>query len=129
MSEKKRILVVDDEVDFTNQIKFFLETKGEYQVKEENKGSRALVTARIFKPDLILLDVMLPGADGGEIASKIKNDPELAGTPVVFLTAALLKEEAEKRSGWIGGQPFLAKPTNLDDLMACIQKHLKPEAP
>jgi CheY-like chemotaxis protein len=129
MSQKKRILVVDDEVDFTSQLKYFLEMKGGFEVKEENKGSRALVTARLFKPDLILLDVMLPGADGGEIASQIKQDPELQGIPIVFLTAALLKEEAAQRQGLIGGQPFLPKPSSMDEVIASIQKHLKPKAP
>ena len=90
---KKRILVVDDETSITRLLKLNLEQTGNYEVREENFGARVLEAAREFKPDLVLLDVMLPDMDGGDVAAGLKQDPALRKTPVVFLTAAVKKEE------------------------------------
>ena len=100
---KKRILLIDDEPSFTRALKLHLEKSGAYEVTEENRGEMALETARRFKPDLILLDVMMPDVDGGEVASEIRSDAKLKNTPIVFLTAALAKDE----QGIISGFPFI----------------------
>jgi len=86
---KKRILLIDDEPSFTRALKLHLEKSGAYEVTEENRGEIALETARRFKPDLILLDVMMPDVDGGEVASETRSDAKLKNTPIVILTAAL----------------------------------------
>ena len=80
----------------------------------------ALATARQFKPDLILLDVVMPDIDGGEVASTIMADEEIKNTPIVFLTAAVGEDE----EGVISGYPFMAKPVNSDDMIERIEKHL-----
>jgi len=69
---KKRILVVDDDPKITRQIRFNLELTGEFQVQEENRATHALIAARGFLPDLILLDVIMPGIEGGDLASEIR---------------------------------------------------------
>jgi len=84
---RKKILVVDDEVSLTRMLKRNLEATGRYEVCEENFGARALEAARAFGPDLIVLDVMMPDADGGEVASRLGEDPRLRDVPVIFLTA------------------------------------------
>ena len=119
---KKRILLVDDEPRVTRLLRMHLEKTGAYEVKEVNKGSMALAAARQFKPDLILLDVVMPDMDGGEVASQIAEDPGLKNTPIVFLTATVDKSE----EGVIAGYPFLAKPTTGDQVIDCIQQHLGP---
>ncbi len=119
---KKRILLVDDEPRVTRLLRMHLEKTGAYEVKEVNKGSMALAAARQFKPDLILLDVVMPDMDGGEVASQIAEDPRLKNTPIVFLTATVNKSE----EGIIAGYPFLAKPTTGDRVIDCIQQHLGP---
>ena len=73
--EPKRILIIDDEPSMTRMIRLTLEMTKRYQVREENNAMHALATAREFKPDLILLDVIMPGVDGGELARRIKADP------------------------------------------------------
>ncbi len=79
---------------------------------------------REFLPDLILLDVMMPGMDGGDVAAKIKEDKRLSHIPIVFLSAIVKKEETQPTGSNIGGLTFLAKPVKLDDLIACIEKQL-----
>ena len=106
----KKILVVDDEVTITRLLKLNLEKTGAYVVREENRGAKAYAAAREFKPDLILLDVMMPDLDGGEVAAKLQADPLLKSIPIIFLTAAVKKEEVSARDGFVGGFPYIAKP-------------------
>ena len=117
---KKKILLVDDEPSFTRVLKLCLENTGSYEVREENKGTMAVQAARQFKPDLILLDVVMPDIDGGEVASTIMADEALKNTPIVFLTAAVAKDE----EGVISGYPFIAKPVNSDEVIDRIEKSL-----
>jgi CheY-like chemotaxis protein len=122
--EKKRILVVDDEPSITRLVKLNLEQTNEYEVQTENDASAALATAEAFLPDLILLDVMMPEMDGGVLASRIQASPKLKRVQIVFLTAAATKGEVYQRGGKIGGLPFLAKPVDLAEVLACLKKHL-----
>jgi len=117
---KRRILLVDDEPSFTRILKLCLEKTGSYEVREENVGRMAVATARQFKPDLILLDVVMPDIDGGEVASSIVADQNLKDTPIVFLTAAVAKDE----EGVISGYPFISKPVNAEEVIECIEKRL-----
>ena len=121
-TEKKRILVVDDQPANTRLLKLHLEKT--YEVREENNPKVALSAAESFQPHLILLDVMMPGVDGGEVASRIQESPKLKDVPIVFLTAAVTKREVDAGEGRLGGFPFLAKPVVLSEVTACIQKHL-----
>ena len=122
---KKKILVVDDEASLTRMLRRNLEATGKYEVREENSGAHAYETAREFQPDMIMLDVMMPDMDGGDVAAKIQDDESLKHIPIVFLTAILKKEEvAESTGSTIGGRTFLVKPVKVDDLIACIENHL-----
>lgn len=123
MSQKK-ILIVDDEESLTRLIKLNLEAGGAYRVKTENRADHALSTAKEFKPDLVLLDVMMPEVDGGDIAAMLQADPEMKDIPIVFLTAAVNKHEVKERGGLVGGFPYLAKPVDLEEVIACLRKHL-----
>ena len=121
---KKRILVVDDEPGMTRMLRRNLESTGRYEVRTENSGEAALPAARDFHPDFILLDVMMPGVDGGEVAARLKEDKVLQNVPVVFLTAIVKQEETAPTGSNIGGCEYLAKPVKTEDLVACIEKHL-----
>lgn len=123
--QKKRILLIDDEPDVTGLLKLNLENTGAYEVREENRAEHALATVRTFKPDLIILDIMMPNVDGGEVAAQLKADKALKETPLVFLTAMATKKEAEEMGGTIGGHPFIAKPANLKELEELIEKQLR----
>jgi two-component system OmpR family response regulator len=131
--EKKRILIIDDEPGFTRMVKLNLEKTGFFEVREENKATYAIAAAREFKPDLILLDVIMPSMDGGDIAAHMKNDRHLRDVPVIFLTATVSQSEAGDGGLNSGGALFLAKPVSVENLIKCINDNtrkgpLKPEA-
>ncbi|MBC7856566.1 MAG: response regulator [Pirellulaceae bacterium] len=119
-----RILVVDDEPRDTRLLKEFLGPNG-YVVREENDPTAALSAAEEFKPDLILLDVMMPEINGGQLAALFKANPKTKGVPILFLTATLTKEEADLCGGRIGKYRFLAKPIVLTEVLASVQHHLR----
>ena len=126
--EKPRILIIDNNRDFTLSAKIGLERTGRYSVWEENEPARAHQTAQRVRPNLILLDIAMPETDGGEVAARIQSDPTLRRTPVVFLTALVTKAEA--RSGMeIQGHSFLAKPISIPDLVAGIERNLPAHVP
>jgi two-component system, OmpR family, response regulator len=102
-TETKRILVVDDQIPNTRLLKRYLEGTNDYVVREENDAHAALSAAEEFRPHLILLDVMMPGMDGGELATRFRASPKLQSVPIVFLTAAVTKKEVYAGGGLIGG--------------------------
>jgi CheY-like chemotaxis protein len=122
---KKRILLVDDEKSLTNLLKLNLEETGNYEVRVEYWPVDALEAARQFKPDLILLDIIMPRMPGGNVAAMIDADPQLAGTPIVFLTAAVRKHQVEENEGIISERPCLAKPASVDEVVAMIERHAR----
>jgi len=122
----KRILIVDDEAGFTRLLKLTLEGTRRYIVKEENDGSQALLTARQFRPDLILLDIMMPKMDGGDVARQVSSDPILREVKIIFLTAIVSQKEVG--AGGIGGYPFMAKPVSLAALTGMIEETLGTES-
>ena len=118
---KKRILVVDDEREFTNLLKLTLEAHGYYEVQEENDAENVRAAARLFDPDLILLDIMMPELDGSEVAAALKADPITRDVPILFLTALVSDEDAKGESACSsGGNTFLPKHIRLERLMHCI---------
>ena len=123
LGEKRRILIVDNDRESTRLVKILLEKTGRYLVLEENDANNAHQSAQNFRPDLILLDIVMPETDGGEVAAQIEVDPLLQKTPVIFLTALVTK--AGTRSGLrIQGHPFLAKPISIPELVEGIERVL-----
>jgi CheY-like chemotaxis protein len=122
---KKRILLVDDEKSLTSLLKLNLEETGNYEVRVENWAEDALQAAREFKPDLVLLDIIMPRLPGGNVAAQIDADPELKGTPIVFLTAAVRRHQVEENEGIICDHPCLAKPASLEEVIVMIEKHAR----
>lgn len=121
---KTKILIIDDEATFTRMVRMNLEQTGRFDVREENRAAKAMSAAKDFQPDLILLDVIMPAMDGGELASRLKADPELTNIPVVFLTATVSKNEAQDAGFTSGGYLFLAKPVSLQNLLKTIDDTL-----
>jgi len=122
---KKKILLVDDEKSLTSLLKLNLEETGQYEVRVENWAEDALPAAKEFKPDLILLDIIMPRLPGGNVAAVIDADPDLKGTPIVFLTAAVRKHQVEENEGIICDHPCLAKPATLEEVVEVIEKHIR----
>ena len=122
-SQRPRILVIDDEPGLTRMLRLNLESSGLYLVQEENCGAQAPAVARHFKPDLILLDVIMPDISGGEVAAQLKADPALARTPIIFLTGIISTEHAERASA-SGEIQYVAKPATAEDLLDSIRGKL-----
>ena len=122
--DRKRILIVDDEVPLTRLLKLSLEHTGAYLVQVANRPEEALHSAEQFLPDLVLMDVMMPGIDGGTLAARFQASERLQKVPIVFLTAAVKRDEVQRHHGQIGGHSFLAKPVDLQEITRCLQQHL-----
>jgi CheY-like chemotaxis protein len=127
LKEKACILIIDNNHDFTHSAKVALERTGRYFVAEENDANKAHQTAQGLRPDLILLDIVMPETDGGEVAARIQSDPALHRVPIVFLTALVTKAE-EKAGLKIRGHSFLVKPTSLPELIEGIEENLPARA-
>ena len=122
MPEKKKILLIDDEKDFCFFVKKNLEATGEFEVITANRGEEGINLAREKKPDLILLDIVMPKMMGEDVAAALTNGPETKNIPLVFLTAQVTKEEIGIDSiKEIGGHLFTAKPLATEKLVSSIK--------
>ncbi len=121
------ILVVDDEIHILELIRFNLEKEG-FQVKVSTEGITALKMAEIEKPDLIILDVMLPGIDGLEVCRQLRKNDKTTGIPIIMLTAKT--DELDKVLGLeIGADDYMTKPFSPRELIARVKARLRKFTP
>lgn len=113
-----RVLAVDDDPVIQRLLEVNLELEG-YDVRLASDGAEAVEAARDFRPDVILLDVMMPIMDGWEACRTIKEDPELAHIPVVFLSARAQDVDVEKGTE-MGATAYLTKPFDPEDLLDLV---------
>jgi len=123
--EKKRILLVDDDLAFTRMMKLNLERNGTFDIRIENSGSRAVATAKEFMPQLILLDVIMPEVDGGDVAAMLKDDPIVKDIPVVFITALVSGEENASGGLIRSGYRFIGKLASEKEMLQCIEENIR----
>jgi DNA-binding response OmpR family regulator len=124
---KTKILIVDDDIAASRLLGLGLEKTGAYEVKVENTATHALSRAREFGPDVILLDVCMPGEDGGDVAFHIHADAALRSTPIIFLTSLVSGQETGSETVQRGGYEFLSKPASIAKVVECIDRHLRRE--
>ncbi|MCC6883331.1 MAG: response regulator [Verrucomicrobiales bacterium] len=121
----KRVLIIDDDVALTQVLKINLDDTGNYESRIVNVSSNAIAAAREFKPDIILLDVVMPGLDGGDISAALKQDPLLSKVPVLIITALVSNDETgENAVVSSGDQVMIAKPIRLDVLTKAIEDRM-----
>ena len=121
--KKPRILVVDDEPDIVELIRHHL-IREHYEVVTASDGSQALAQARATPPDLVVLDLMLPGVDGLEICRKLKSDTRTANVPIIMLTAK--GEESDAVIGLSqGADDYVRKPFGIKELVARVAARLR----
>ena len=113
------ILVIDDEAEITEIIETFLKDAG-YQVLVENSSVMGIERAKSFKPDLILLDIMMPFMDGYEVCEELKKNKETENIPVIFLTGKDARSD-EGKSFKAGGDMFIKKPFNCERLLEIVR--------
>jgi len=120
---KETILIVDDEADLLELIEYNLKREGYNVLKAEN-GAEGLRLVRKHHPDLVLLDIMMPRMTGTDVLRAMKDEPELRGVPVIFLTARA-DEETEIEGLDIGADDFLPKPISTAKLVSRIRSVLR----
>ena len=121
----KRVAIVEDEAELAALIEYNL-TRGGFQTQIWSGGEGTLKALEQWKPDLVMLDVMLPGMDGFELCRRIRQSASLARTPVVFLTARA--DEVDRVLGLeIGGDDYMTKPFSPRELVARVKAHLRRE--
>jgi DNA-binding response OmpR family regulator len=119
--ERKRILLADDEEDIKTVVKYYLEQRG-YEVLTAFDGLDAITMCEANKPDLLLLDVMMPVMNGFEVARRLKANPETSGIPIVMLSAASQADNI-KEGLEAGARDYIVKPfepAKLDEIIKAI---------
>lgn len=131
MNEKK-ILVVDDEVEICDLIKSILERTGRYNVLTAQRATKGIELAKMNKPDMILLDVMMPDMEGTEAAQILCEDETTRGITIVFVTAIAIpmvflqslvtNDGLKQQAGRVGGHYFIQKPISPKELVQRIDE-------
>ncbi|MBM3973294.1 MAG: response regulator [Planctomycetes bacterium] len=118
----RTVLIIEDEKLIVVSTQMVLEAGG-FRVESAVNGEEGIAKARSVAPDLILLDIMMPGIDGWETLTRLKRDPATAGIPVVIFTA---REHARghQRSAEMGAVDYFRKPFEPDELIALVEKHV-----
>jgi len=123
MAEPKKILVVDDEPDMVIFLSTFLADEG-FEVATAYDGKEALALARSEKPDLITLDITMPGMSGVEVLTELRRDPELKEIPVIIITGVAGFREITDHRGVRPPEEFMSKPVDLPVLSAALDRLL-----
>jgi CheY-like chemotaxis protein len=126
---KRKILLVDDEEGFTTLMKIQLEASGSFEVRVVNESVKTMEVAKEYCPDVILLDVVMPDMDGGDISAALKNDENLCEVPVVIVTAlsSVDSEEDEEVTDAdvdAGDRIVLSKPVSTEKLLSVLGRVL-----
>jgi DNA-binding response OmpR family regulator len=119
----KDILIVDDELDIVIPIQFLMEQQG-YKVMTAQRGEDALDLIYHYKPDLVLLDIMLPGIDGWQVCEIVRLNPHYRDIKIIFLTAKGRKEEIAKGLA-LGADDYITKPFSNAKLVAKVKELLE----
>ena len=121
----KKILVIEDDLSASRLLEFILEHHG-YQVLTASDGVVGLTLAQRDKPDLIILDVMLPGIDGFEVCHRLRLEPETAWIPILMLSAKA--QEIDKDTGLkVGADDYLTKPADPSEIVKRVESLLARE--
>lgn len=118
-----RVLIVDDEANIVISLEFLMEQAG-YTVAVARNGDEALEQIEQFRPDLVLLDVMLPGIDGFDILQRVRQQPEHRNMAIIMLTAKGREVEVTKGLA-LGADAYITKPFSTRDLLAEVRRHLE----
>ncbi|MFH2059534.1 MAG: response regulator [Pseudomonadota bacterium] len=119
---QKKILIVEDEPNIVIPLEFLME-QNDFDVKVAITGEEAIETIESFNPDLILLDIMLPGMDGYEVCQKVRQNPKLPHTKIIFLSALARDIDIAKGMGLLA-DGFITKPFSISDVVDTVKNLL-----
>jgi len=123
MTSPQRVLIIDDNVYMTSYICRILTSNG-FHVMAENNSVLASTTAEYFNPNLILLDVNMPGKDGGDVAQELKDNPKTADVPVIYFTAMVGEDEMVAEYGKAGTEYYVPKTIEPALLVSIVKRFL-----
>ncbi len=118
------VLIIDDEKDLCKLVKSNLESTGKYEVVTAYTGDEGVAQARAVFPDLIILDIKMPGKDGFEVCNVLKQDKQTTKIPLVFLTSYEDEETARKAVN-LGANGYLVKPFNHESLLYTVESFIR----
>ncbi len=125
MSEPRKVLIVDDEPNIVTALEFLLRRSG-YDVRLATNGAEALQQVDAYRPDVVLLDVMMPVKSGYEVCQRMRERPDLANVRIVMLSAK--GSEAEVNKGLsLGADLYITKPFSTQELVATIDRLFAPD--
>jgi DNA-binding response OmpR family regulator len=119
---KKKILIVEDEKNIVLGLKMYLESK-DYQVEVAKNGIEGVKKAKLFMPDLVLLDILLPAMSGYLVCETLKEDSQLNKIPIVFMSAKT-QEEDIKKAYEVGGLDYIVKPFTHKKIDEIVKKYI-----
>ncbi|HSX09190.1 MAG TPA: response regulator [Candidatus Saccharimonadales bacterium] len=117
---QRKILIIEDDIDILDAIQFILEREN-YEVWSTTKGEEVYKKIKEFKPELIILDVLISGSDGRTICKNLKSNKQTSHIPVIMMSAHPTVEKEYKQ---FGGDDFLAKPFETDELLSAVNNNL-----
>jgi DNA-binding response OmpR family regulator len=120
----RRILVIDDDPKLSDLVRLFLEKTGRFEVCVENRSAQAAAAAREYQPDLIILDVDMPGKDGGDVARELAQEISVQTVPILFCTSLISPAETANGIALRGGMRYLAKPIDAKVLVESVDRVL-----
>ena len=123
MSEMRKVLIVDDEPNIVTALEFLFRRSG-YDVRVATNGAEALEQIDSYRPDVVLLDVMMPVKSGYEVCQKVRERPDLAGVRIVMLSAKGSEAEVSKGLS-LGADLYITKPFSTQELVAAIDRLFK----
>jgi DNA-binding response OmpR family regulator len=119
---ERTVLIIEDEKLIIVSTQMVLEAAG-FRVESATSGEEGIGKARDLRPDLILLDIMMPGIDGWETLTRLKRDPETSGIPVIIFTARE-HSRGHQKSTEMGAADYFRKPFEPDELIELVEKHI-----
>lgn len=123
----KKVLIVDDEVNIVISLEFLMEQAG-YDIRVARNGQEAMEQVAVFRPDLILLDVMMPSINGFEVCRRIRQNPAWRNIKIIMLTAKGRQAEVTKGLS-LGADSYITKPFSTKELMAQVRQALTDGSP
>jgi DNA-binding response OmpR family regulator len=121
---KKKLLLIDDDLALGAMLKLKIEKAGDYDVTYSPDGGRIVELAREVNPDLVILDIDMPDTDGGDARALLRKNPDTEGIPVLFLSSMVTPEDIVASSGVIGDEHMASKLMPVGELIDRIQKLL-----
>ncbi|RJR33953.1 MAG: response regulator [Desulfobacteraceae bacterium] len=113
----RKVLIIDDEENHCRLLKKALERKGGFEVISATTGKEGIELARSKKPEIIVMDLVMPGMDGTEVAETLEGDSETSTIPIIFVTGMLTRDEANEQNAASSRGYFMAKPILIDELV------------